>query len=156
MISIPPFWAWNCLSHSIIYPLLVEIVDKTALPNSISKSIMFFWDPFSFLFINFICEIKNTNRFEHLLLNVWKDLSKITLTFILQSVSLLLEMSWIDCYIVRRILQNLTGIDIFINFPGLLLWVHVEIHFNIFTNFERIFFQAALVGCSLKERIINR
>ena len=156
MISIPPFWAWNCLSRSIIYPLLVKIVDKIALPNSIFKSIMFFWDRFSVHFIYFICEIKNTNRFEHLSLNVRKDLSKKTLAFILQSVSLLLEMSWIGCYIERRILQNLIGIDIFSNFPGLLLWVHEKIHFNIFTNFERMFFQAGLVGCSLKEKIINR
>ena len=40
---------------------------------------------FSSSFINFICEIKN---------------------IILQSVSLkLLEMSWIDCYVVRKLLE---------------------------------------------------
>ena len=44
------------------------------------------------------------------------------LTLILQFVSLkLLEMSRIDYYDVRRILENLAGGDDFSNFSGLLL-----------------------------------
>ena len=46
-------WLSNC-------PLLVELVDKTALPNStISLTQVFYF------FINFICEIKNIYEFEH-------------------------------------------------------------------------------------------
>ena len=45
-----------------------------------------------------------------------------SIALILQPVSLkLLEISGIDCYVVRRITENLTGIDDFSNFPGLLL-----------------------------------
>ena len=44
------------------------------------------------------------------------------LALILQFVSLkLLEMSGIDCYVVRRIPENLAGVDDFSNFAGLLL-----------------------------------
>ena len=32
----------------------------------------------------------------------------------------------------------------------------IHILFNIFENFERIFVQTALVGCFLKERILNK
>ena len=45
-----------------------------------------------------------------------------TLTFILQFVSLkLLEMSRIDCYDLRTLLENLAGRDDSSNFSGLLL-----------------------------------
>ena len=44
------------------------------------------------------------------------------LVLILQSVSLkLLEMPLIDCYVVRRIHENLTEQDNFSNFAGLML-----------------------------------
>ena len=44
------------------------------------------------------------------------------LALILQSTSLkLLKMSLIDCYVVPRIPENLTGNDNFCNFAGLLL-----------------------------------
>ena len=44
------------------------------------------------------------------------------LLLILQPDSLkLLEMLGIDCYVERRIPENLTGSDDFSNFPGLLL-----------------------------------
>ena len=44
------------------------------------------------------------------------------LLLILQPVSLkLLEMFGIDCYVERRIPENLTGSDDFSNFAGLLL-----------------------------------
>ena len=45
---------------------LTEIVDKTALPNSILK----LNSSFLLLFNNFMCEIKSTNTFKHLWLNV--------------------------------------------------------------------------------------
>ena len=46
-----------------------------------------------------------------------------SIALILQPVSLskLLEISGIDCYVVGRIPENLTEIDDFSNFPGLLL-----------------------------------
>ena len=44
------------------------------------------------------------------------------LAFILRSVSLkLLEMFQINCYVVRKISENLAGRDDFSNFAGLLL-----------------------------------
>ena len=58
---------------------------------------------------------------------------------------------WIYCYIVRRILENLTGIVIFSNFASLLLSIHVQIIFHMLGNFGRIFFQAVLVGFSLRK-----
>ena len=73
------------------------------------------------------------------------------LALFLLSVSLkLLEMFWIDCYAVRRILENLLEDMILVtlnNFAGLLLGVPVMIHFNIFVKFGWIFFQVTLVGC---------
>ena len=47
-------------------------------------------------------------------------------------------MYWIH-YVAGRILKNLTGI-VFSNFASLLLWTHVQILFNMFGNFRRIFF----------------
>ena len=78
------------------------------------------------------------------------------LAFILRSVSLkLLENFGIDCYVLRRIPENLTESDDFSNFAGLLLRVYIKILFNIFLNFGWVFFQTAMVGCFYKERIIN-
>ena len=81
-----------------------------------------------------------------------------SIALILQPVSLtkLLEISGIDCYVVGRIPENLTEIDDFSNFPGLLLCVYVKILFNIFLNFGWIIFQTAMVGCFYKERILNK
>ena len=62
----------------------------------------------------------------------------------------------IYCYVVGKILGNLTGRVIFSNFVGLLLRIHVQIFFNVLGNFGRIFFQAALVGCFFKERMSNK
>ena len=76
---------------------------------------------------------------------------------IFQFVSLkLLKVSRIDCFVVRRILENLAGGDDFSNFAGLLLWIYVKILFNILINFGWIYFQTALVGCFYEERIINK
>ena len=67
----PIFWARNCTSDSI----MMEITYKTTFPKSVLK----FNSRFSVLFINFTYEsmklhdeIKNTNIFEHLWLNVRK------------------------------------------------------------------------------------
>ena len=49
---------------------LTEIVAKTALPNSILK----LNSSFLLLFNNFMCEIKSTNTFKHLWLNVLNHL----------------------------------------------------------------------------------
>ena len=57
----------------------------------------------------------------------------------------LLVMYWLFCYAVGSIICS--------NFAGLLLWIHEQILFEMFGNFGRIFFQAALVGCSFKERM---
>ena len=68
-------------------------------------------------------------------------------------------MSGIDCCVVWRIPENLTGIDDFSNFAGLLFWVYVKILFNIFLNFQWcIFSQTAIVAKTAiyKERIINK
>ena len=79
------------------------------------------------------------------------------LLFILQPVSLkLLKMFGIDCYVEQRIPGNLTGGGGFSNFAGLLLWIYVEIFFNIFLNFGWIFFQTAMFGCFYKKRIIKK
>ena len=64
-------WFLSRLSEHGLLNLLhnflpTEIVDKTVLANSIFK----FDSSFPFLFKNFICEIKSTNVFEHLWLNV--------------------------------------------------------------------------------------
>ena len=70
------------------------------------------------------------------------------LAFILWSITLkLLEKFGTDCSVIRRIPKNLTESDDFSNFADLLLWVYVEIVFNIFLNFGWIFFQTAMVGC---------
>ena len=62
----------------------------------------------------------------------------------------LLVIFCIYCYVVGRIFENLTGRVIF-NFAGLLLWIHVQILFNMFGFFGRIFFQTALLAASLKK-----
>ena len=74
--------------------LLTEIIDKTALPNSIFN----FNSSFSVISVNCIYQIKNTNVFEHLSLNflnyLWKSSHP---GLILQSVFLkLLVMFWIQ------------------------------------------------------------
>ena len=38
----------------------------------------------------------------------------------------------------------------------LLIWVHVKILFNIFTNFREVFFQTALNGGFFKERMTSK
>ena len=35
-------------------------------------------------------------------------------------------------------------------------WIHAQILFNMFRNIGRIFFQAVLVGCFFKERMLNK
>ena len=86
-----------------------------------------------------------------------ENIMRKALLLILQPVSLkLLEMFGIDCYVERRIPENLTGSDDFSNFAGLLLWVYVEIFCNKFLNFGWIFFQTAMVGCFYKEKVINK
>ena len=37
------------------------------------------------------------------------------------------------------------------NFTGLLLLIHVQMLFNSFANFDRIYFRAALAGCFLEQ-----
>ena len=74
--------------------LLTEIVDKTALPNSVLN----FNSSFSVISVNCIYQIKNTNVFEHLSSNflnyLWKSSHP---ELILQSVFLkLLVMFWIQ------------------------------------------------------------
>ena len=53
-------------------------------------------------------------------------------------------------------LKNLTGRVIFSNFSGLLLWIHVQIFFNMFRNFVRIFFETTLVDSFFKGRMLNK
>ena len=68
------------LFHNTFNSLLVEIADKTAFPNTIFKSST----GFSVLFINFICEMENTNVFEHLSLKMLKTFVRKALVLILQ------------------------------------------------------------------------
>ena len=68
----------------------------------------------------------------------------------------LLVTDWIHCYVLDSILENLTGRVIFSNFAGLLLWIHVQILFNMLRNFGRNLFEAALVGWFFKERMLNK
>ena len=65
-------------------------------------------------------------------------------------------MFQIDCYVARKISENLAGRDDFSNFASLLLWDYVKTLFNIFLNFGCIFFLTAMVDCFYKERIINK
>ena len=51
------------------------------------------------------------------------------------------------------ILENPTGRGVFSNFAGLQLCISLQILFDMFGNFARIFFQAALVGWFFKEII---
>ena len=67
------------LFHNTFNSLLVEIADKTAFPNTIFKSST----GLSVLFINFICEMENTNVFEHLSLKMLKNIcEKSTSTYL--------------------------------------------------------------------------
>ena len=68
----------------------------------------------------------------------------------------LLVMYYIYCYVVGKIVENLTGRVIFSKFAGSLLRIHVQILFNTFGNFGEIFFQVALVGCFFKKRMLKR
>ena len=63
----------------------------------------------------------------------------------------LLEMFWMQCCVVSRILENPHWRrSLFSNLVRLLLWIHLHTCFNMFVNFETIFFQAALLGCFLR------
>ena len=76
---------------------MVEIIDKSLLPNSIFRP-----------FITFICGIKNKNVSENLSLYL-KTFIRKALAPTLQSVSLKLkEMSQIGSYVVQKILENVT------------------------------------------------
>ena len=75
-----------------------------------------------------------------------------SLALILQPVSLkLLEISGIDCYVVRRIPENLTRIDDFSNFPGLLLWVYVKFFLIYSLTLDESFFRQLWSAASLKK-----
>ena len=90
--------------------LMVEIIGKSLLPNSIFRP-----------FISFICGIKNKNVSEHLSLYS-KTFIRKALALTLQSVSLKLkEMSQIGSYIVQKILENVTERADLSNSAGLLL-----------------------------------
>ena len=81
---------------------------------------------------------------------------KSTNTYLAHNLFLkLLEMPWIDCC-RTKILENFTGCDNFCNFAGSLLWIHVKIFLNMFLNFGWISFQASLIGCFFKERMVNK
>ena len=124
------------------FSLLVKIVDKTALSNSIFK----FNSGFLSSFQKFVSEIKSTNVPECILL--WEKSSHAEL--ILKSLSLkLLEKSWIDFWVVSRIHEKiaLEGI-IFSNFVGLLQWIYSK-------TLGEFFFQTPLAGWVFKERMLN-
>ena len=124
------------------FSLLVKIVDKTALSNSIFK----FNSGFLSSFQKFVSEIKSTNVSECILL--WEKSSHAEL--ILKSLSLkLLEKSWIDFWVVSRIHEKiaLEGI-IFSNFVGLLQWIYSK-------TLGEFFFQTPLAGWVFKERMLN-
>ena len=96
---------------------MVEIIDKSVLPNSVFRSIINLSVPF----ISLICGIKNKNVFEHLSLYS-KTFIRKALALVLQSVSLKLkEMSQIGSYVVQKILENVTERDDLSNSAGLLL-----------------------------------
>ena len=118
--------------------LLTEIVDKTALLNSIFKLNSRFLVPLN----DFLCQIKNTNVFRHLWLNILTSLFEKAASQIK-----LMVMYWKYCYVV--------GV-IFSNFAGLLQWIDTQILFNMFGKFGRIFFPAAQVGCFFDERMLNK
>ena len=124
------------------FSLLVKIVDKTALSNSIFK----FNSGFLSSFQKFVSEIKSTNVSECILL--WERSSHAEL--ILKSLSLkLLEKSWIDFWVVSRIHEKiaLEGI-IFSNFVGLLQWIYSK-------TLGEFFFQTPLACWVFKERMLN-
>lgn len=130
--------------------LLVETIDKTALSNLIFRSD----SGFSVLFINFICEIKTADLF---IIKCSKTLIRKTLALILHSASRkILQIFWIDCYVVQRIPENLTRKDNFVNFAGLLLWVYVKTLFSIFLNFESFLRQLWLLTSLRKEWYTNK
>ena len=138
-ISAPPFWAWNRLDDSIT-PLLVEIVDKDPIPISIPRSRWIFL----VLSINLICETNNSNVFEHLICetnytNVFEHLiCETNNTNVFEHLSLKVwkheerAWTWIDCFIKRTFLEDLTGRKHFSNFAGLLLGILVKILSNIY------------------------
>ena len=99
---------------SINRPFLVEIDDKTTLPNSIFRSSsIFFWFFLSILFE----ELKTVICWQIYHYKCSKTFTRKALALIFGSVSLkLLELSLIDCYVVRRILENITGRDNFSSF----------------------------------------
>ena len=70
---------------------------------------------------------------------------------ILQFVFLKLwEMSLIHYFISRILIKTYWNI-FFSNLAALLLWLHLEILFEIFGTFGRHFLHAALIGCFFKE-----
>ena len=48
-------------------------------------------------------------------------------------------------------LKNVTGRVIFSDFAGLLLWIHVQVLFNMFGNFERIFLRQLWFAASWRK-----
>ena len=114
IISIPPFWT-RILNLFQNFHLLMEIVAKTALPNSIFK----FNSSFLLLFSNYICEIESTNVFWHLQLNVLNYLRKAaTQNLFCYLFFKVLVMHWIYCYVLDRIIKKPSGRIIFSNFAS--------------------------------------
>ena len=100
------------------FVLLTEIVDKSAIPNSIFK----FNSSFLVSLNNFIYEIESTNLFEHLWLNIlnflWEK-EAARLNFWQYILNIILEIFML----LAGFLKNLTRRVISRNFAGLLLWI---------------------------------
>ena len=123
MVSVPPFWAWNCTINSKIFPNLT-----------------------------FVCEIKKINVFDHILLwekqpprtylsisfffSCWKCPENIALSKVgllkkpHQQISFLVPFVVNCCEFMYISLINLS-----------ILW--------------ELFFQAALIGCLFKEKMLT-
>ena len=90
MISVLPFGASNCLSGSPFPLCWLKLLIELLFPIQYSGLAQVF----QFFIINFICEIKNTSIFEHLIIKCSKTFMRKALALTLQSVFLwTLEMS---------------------------------------------------------------
>ena len=133
---------------SLIFELLlIKDFDKTTLPNSTFQFNSSFLVPFN----DFICEMESTSVFEHLWLSILKYLweKQPARLNCLQCIEYIVTL-------LAEFLKNLSRRVIFSNFAGSLLWNHAQILSNLFGNFGRIFFQAGMIGCFIKERMLNK
>ena len=90
-------------------------------------------------FMNFVCYISNTN--------VYKQMKKAATH----------NLPWaLFCDVNTSFRKILLRRQFLVTFLVLLLSIHVQIFFHIISNSQRIFFQAALVGCFFKGKMSNK